>query len=308
VPPTLTRRRAEASTAIEAFTAVPGLPPPDADAATLIATVLGPLFSLVRGKSVVALTGAGLSTESGIPDYRSPEALAKPRRPIHGPDFVRSETVRRRYWARSALGWERMRGAEPNAGHRALAALERAGVVTHVITQNVDRLHRKGGSRSVTELHGALAEVACLACGEIEDRDALQERILALNPAWTSTAAVAAPDGDADLPLAQVEGFVVPGCAACGGVMKPRVVFFGDNVPQPIVKEAFAATDAADLLLVVGSSLAVYSGYRFLRRAVERGISVAIVNRGPVRGEEHATIKVEASTGATLDALARALA
>jgi NAD+-dependent protein deacetylase sirtuin 4 len=271
------------------------------------ADVLDPLTSLVRGKSVVALTGAGLSTESGIPDYRSPEALAKARRPIQGPDFARSEAVRRRYWARSALGWERMRGAEPNAGHRALAALEQAGVVAHVITQNVDRLHRKGGSRSVTELHGALAEVACLACGAIEDRDTLQRRILAHNPDWTSSEAASAPDGDAELPAERVEGFVVPSCVACGGVLKPRVVFFGDSVPRPIVDEAFAATDAAEVLLVVGSSLAVYSGYRFLRRAVERGIAVAIVNRGPVRGEEHAALKIEASPSATLDTLARAL-
>ncbi|MGO9710308.1 MAG: NAD-dependent protein deacetylase [Polyangiaceae bacterium] len=265
------------------------------------------LCALARGKSVVALTGAGLSTESGIPDYRSPEALAKPRRPIHGPEFVRSEAVRRRYWARSALGWERLRGAEPNAGHRALAALERSGVVAHVITQNVDRLHRKGGSRSVTELHGALAEVACLACGALEDRDALQERILALNPGWASPDVPTAPDGDADLATDSVERFLVPECLGCGGVLKPRVVFFGDNVPRAIVDEAFGATEAAGLLLVVGSSLAVYSGYRFLRRAVERRIPVAIVNRGQVRGEEHAVLKIEASTGVTLDALARAL-
>ena len=266
------------------------------------------LFSLVRGRTVVALTGAGLSTESGIPDYRGPEARANPRRPIHGPEFVRSEELRRRYWARSALGWERMRRAEPNDGHRALAALERYGVVAHVVTQNVDRLHRKGGSRSVTELHGALAEVRCLACGAIEDRDAVQERILALNPDWTAGEAPTAPDGDADLPPGRVERFVVPACWQCGGVLKPAVVFFGDNVPRPVVDEAFAAVDAAEVLLVVGTSLAVFSGYRFLRRAVERGIPVAIVNRGPVRGEEHAAVKVEASTGATLDALARALA
>src|SRR5580693_1638253 len=265
------------------------------------------LCELARSKTVLALTGAGLSTESGIPDYRSPQALARPRRPIHGPEFVRSESVRRRYWARSALGWERMRLAEPNAGHRALAALERGGVVVHVVTQNVDRLHRKGGSRSVTELHGALAEVACLACGAIEDRDALQRRILAHNPDWTPSEVATAPDGDAELPAERVEGFVVPSCVACGGVLKPRVVFFGDSVPRPIVDEAFAATDAAELLLVVGSSLAVYSGYRFLRRAVERKIPVAIVYRGPVRGEEHAALKIEASTGATLAALARAL-
>jgi NAD-dependent deacetylase sirtuin 4 len=270
--------------------------------------VIDRLCELVRDKNVVALTGAGLSTESGIPDYRSPEALARPRRPIQGPEFVRSEAVRRRYWARSALGWERMRSAEPNEGHRALAALERSGLLAHVVTQNVDRLHRKAGSRSVTELHGALAEVRCLACGALEDRDDLQERILTLNPGWTSREVATAPDGDADLPSDREERFLVPPCRHCGGVLKPRVVFFGDSVPRPVVDEAFGATDAADLLLVVGSSLAVYSGYRFLRRAVERGTPVAIVNRGPVRGEELAALKIEASTGATLDALARELA
>jgi NAD+-dependent protein deacetylase sirtuin 4 len=270
--------------------------------------VIDQLCALVRGRTVCALTGAGLSTESGIPDYRSPAALARVRRPIHGPEFVRSEAVRRRYWARSALGWERMRHAEPNQGHRALAALERSGVVAHVITQNVDRLHRKGGSRNVTELHGALAEVRCLACGALEDRDALQQRILALNPGWTSRDAPTAPDGDADLPADRMERFIVPSCAPCGGVLKPAVVFFGDNVPRPVVEEAFGAADGAGLLLVVGSSLAVFSGYRFLRRAVERGIPVAIVNCGQVRGEEHASLKIEESTGTTLDALARALA
>jgi NAD-dependent deacetylase sirtuin 4 len=269
------------------------------------------LAALVRGKAVVALTGAGLSTESGIPDYRSPEALARVRRPIQGPEFVRSEAVRRRYWARAALGWEQMRGAVPNAGHRALATLERAGVVAHVITQNVDRLHRKSGQVRVTELHGALAEVACLACGVLEDRDALQARILLLNPGFTARdaalAAVAAiaPDGDAELSPERIDRFVIPACAHCDGVLKPRVVFFGDNVPRPVVDEAFKATDAADVLLVVGSSLAVFSGYRFLRRAVERSIPIAIINRGPVRGEEHAALKLEEGTGATLDALAR---
>lgn len=267
------------------------------------------LVDLVRGRSVAALTGAGLSTESGIPDYRSPEALARgPKRPIHGPEFVRSEAVRRRYWARSVLGWERIRAAQPNAGHRALAALEACGAVARVVTQNVDRLHHKAGSRRVTELHGALAEVACLACGALEGRDALQVRLLALNPGWSARAAAIAPDGDAELAAEAVERFVVAPCAACGGVLKPRVVFFGDNVPRPTVDEAFAATDAADVLLVAGSSLAVFSGYRFLRRAVERGTPVAIVNRGPVRGEEHATVKVEASTGSTLERLAAVLA
>lgn len=270
--------------------------------------VIDRLCGLVRGKAVVALTGAGLSTESGIPDYRSPEALARARPRIQGPEFVRSDAVRRRYWARSALGWEQMRRAEPNDGHRALAALERSGVVVHVITQNVDRLHHKGGSHNVIELHGALAEVGCLTCGALEDRDALQARILTMNPGWTSRDVPNAPDGDADLPADRVERFLVPGCVTCGGVLKPGVVFFGDSVPRPLVDAAFGAADAADLLLVVGSSLAVYSGYRFLRRAVERGTPVAIVNRGQVRGEEHAALKIDAGAGATLDALARALA
>jgi NAD-dependent SIR2 family protein deacetylase len=171
----------------------------------------------------------------------------------------------------------------------------------------VDRLHRKAGSVRVTELHGALAEVVCLACGELEDRDELQLRLLAANPGWLDLEATVAPDGDADLPADRVDTFVVPACSRCGGVLKPRVVFFGENVPRGTVDEAFAALDRAQVLLVVGSSLAVFSGYRFLRRAVERGIPVAIVNRGPVRGEEHAVVKVEQSAGETLEALARAL-
>ena len=269
--------------------------------------MLDRLCALARGKTVVALTGAGLSTESGIPDYRSPEAMTRARQPIHGPEFVRSPSVRKRYWGRSALGWERMRAAQPNTGHRALASLEHSGRLSRIVTQNVDRLHHKAGSRRVIELHGALAEVACLSCGAFEDRDALQARILALNPGWTTLDVTTAPDGDAELSAEQVEAFEVPGCATCGGVLKPRVVFFGDNVPRTTVDEAFAAVDAAELLLVVGSSLAVYSGYRFLRRAVERRIPVAIVNRGPVRGEEHAAVKVEQSTGVFLEALARQL-
>jgi NAD-dependent SIR2 family protein deacetylase len=200
-----------------------------------------------------------------------------------------------------------MRAAQPNPGHRAIAALEQQGIVVHVVTQNVDRLHHKAASRRVTELHGALAEVACLSCGALEERDALQARLLALNPGWTAGGALAAPDGDAELPADRVERFQVAACTACGGVLKPRVVFFGDTVPRAVVAEAFEAVDASEVLLVVGSSLAVFSGYRFLRRAVERGIPVAIINRGPVRGEEHAAVKIEASTGETLSALARAI-
>ncbi len=270
--------------------------------------MLDALAELMRAGGVVALTGAGLSTESGIPDYRSPASLARARRPIQGPEFVRSEAVRRRYWARAVLGWDRMRGAEPNAGHRAIAALEARGVVDAVVTQNVDRLHHKAGSRRVTELHGALAEVVCLGCGALEDRDALQARLLARNPGWTEMAADDAPDGDADLPASHIEAFHPVGCARCEGTLKPRVVFFGDSVPRPVVDEAFAAVDAARLLLVVGTSLAVFSGYRFLRRAVERAIPVAIVNLGSVRGQEHATLKIERSTGATLELVSERLA
>jgi NAD-dependent SIR2 family protein deacetylase len=257
-------------------------------------------------RRVVALTGAGISTESGIPDYRSPEALARPRRPIHGPEFVRSAKLRRRYWARAVVGWEHFRRARPGAAHVALAALEERGVVRSVITQNVDRLHHAAGSRRVLELHGALAEVVCLDCGFLEDRDELQTRMRRENLPWFAEngPARAAPDGDADLPDELVERFEVPVCTRCHGVLKPNVVFFGENVARDLVDEAFAAVDDAEALLVAGTSLAIFSGYRFLRRAVERTIPVAIVNRGPVRGEEHARIKVEASTGETLAALA----
>jgi NAD-dependent deacetylase sirtuin 4 len=265
------------------------------------------LAERLRGGRVAVLTGAGVSTESGIPDYRSPEALARPRRPISGPDFVRSESVRRRYWARAMAGWDSFRRASPGDSHHAIAHLEAQGVVSRVITQNVDRLHHAAGSRHVIELHGTLAEVACLDCGGVEDRDAVQVRMVAANTAWagrTSRDAVAAPDGDAELADDMIAAFEVPTCTACGGVLKPCVVFFGENVPRRVVDEAFATVDGADGLLVAGTSLAVFSGYRFLRRAAERGAWIAIVNRGPVRGEEHAALKIEASTGAVLRELA----
>src|SRR5580692_9120311 len=268
---------------------------------------------VARGR-VVVLTGAGVSTESGIPDYRSPEALARPRRPITGPEFLRSAAVRRRYWARASAGWERIRLARPGPAHHAIADLEQRGAVTCVITQNVDRLHQAAGSRRVIELHGALAEVTCLDCGRFEDRDAVQARLREANAAWdgrhamAAQGAQAAPDGDADLSDEAVAAFAVPDCAICGGVLKPHVVFFGENVPRIVVDRAFAALDDADALLVAGTSLAVFSGYRFLRRAAERGIWIGIVNRGPVRGEDQAALKIEASTGRVLTELASALA
>ncbi len=267
------------------------------------------LDRMLRGGKVVALTGAGVSTESGIPDYRSPEAAKRVRRQIHGPEFVRSSALRHRYWARAMAGWETFRQAEPGASHRALARLEEAGLVDALITQNVDRLHHKAGSERIVELHGALAEVICLACGVVESRDHVQDRMRAANPDWLEAGlnGRAAPDGDADLRDEEIAGFVVPACELCGGALKPKVVFFGENVPREVVDRAFALVDGADALLVAGTSLAVFSGYRFLRRAAERKIPIAIVNRGPVRGEEHAAVKIEESTGDVLSALATRL-
>ncbi len=266
------------------------------------------IAALLRGKRVVALTGAGLSTESGIPDYRSPEALKRPRRPIQGPEFVKSAKLRRRYWARAMVGWESFRRAQPNAGHQALAALEKSGALVGLITQNVDRLHHKAGSRKVVELHGALADVICLECHRMEERDDVQARMREENPSWIDGAVPLAPDGDAELADDLVDRFVPPSCGVCGGAMKPDVVFFGHNVAKPVVDRAFAMLDEAEALLVAGTSLAVFSGYRFLMKAAERGMTIAIVNRGPVRGEERATLKVDAAAGDALTDLVRRMA
>lgn len=265
------------------------------------------LIERLRGRRFAVLTGAGVSTESGIPDYRSPEAAARERRPIHGPEFVRSAALRQRYWARAMAGWERFRLARPGPSHLALAQLEDRGLVSGLVTQNVDRLHRMAGSRRVTELHGALAEVVCLDCGVLEDRDAVQARMREENPGWPSGAAAMAPDGDAELPDSVIERFTAPSCVPCGGVLKPNVVFFGHNVSKPIVDEAYEVVARAEALLVAGTSLAVFSGYRFLLRASDLKVPIVIVNRGPVRGEERAALKVEESTGDTLAALAREL-
>jgi NAD+-dependent protein deacetylase sirtuin 4 len=269
--------------------------------------LLDSLAALVRAGDVVALTGAGISTESGIPDYRSPEALTRIRKPIHGPEFIRSSKLRQRYWARAMAGWSRFRSAQPNVAHVALARLESAGNLLSIVKQNVDRLHQSAGSKNVHELHGALAEVTCLACGVLEARDDLQIRMSELNPNWIDGPTPMAPDGDAELSADLVDRFVVPACVACGGALKPRVVFFGENVAKSVVDAAFAEVDRARALLVVGTSLAVFSGFRFLRRAAERKIPIAIVNRGAVRGEEHAMLKIEKSTGDTLEALAARL-
>jgi NAD-dependent deacetylase sirtuin 4 len=265
------------------------------------------LVSLTWGKTIVALAGAGLSTESGIPDYRGPETARRARNPMQARQFHTDPRARARYWARSMSGWPRIAAAQPNVGHQALAALERTGVLAGVITQNVDGLHHAAGSNRVVELHGALARVRCLGCGSIEPRASLQERLIAYNPGWAVRSAPIAPDGDADLDGGLFDDFRVPVCLGCEGVLKPDVVFFGENV-QPHVKDsAFSLFDEGEVLLVVGSSLAVYSGFRFVRRASERGIPVVIVNLGPTRGDELATLCIDARLGEVLPRFVEAL-
>lgn len=265
------------------------------------------LYALLARRRVVALTGAGCSTESGIPDYRGQGRPARGRSPIQHDAFVRRPEVRQRYWARSTAGWGRLASARPNPGHRALAELERAGVLGGVITQNVDRLHQAAGSVRVIELHGALAEVRCLGCGTRRSRAALQERLLADNPGWLDLAAQAAPDGDADLPAEIVAAFRVPGCEGCGGVLMPDVVFFGGHVGPATLQAAWSLLEEAEALLVVGSSLAVYSGYRFVRRAADRGLPLAVINLGPTRADPLAHVKLQARAGEALPRLAARL-
>ena len=265
------------------------------------------LSRLLRGRRTVVLTGAGCSTESGIPDYRGPGTRARARNPIQHREFLSRPEVRARYWARSLIGWPRFSSARPNAAHHALAALEREGHVLGLITQNVDRLHHAAGSQRVIELHGALARVRCLACGQLEPRDALQERLLALNPGFTVPSAESRPDGDAELAEEWTRSFQVATCTRCEGTLKPDVVFFGDNVPAPTVEQAFALVDAAEALVIVGSSLAIYSGFRFLQRAVARGVPVGLVNVGECRGTELMTVRVEALAGEVLPRVAAAL-
>ncbi|HEY4242915.1 MAG TPA: NAD-dependent protein deacetylase [Kofleriaceae bacterium] len=270
---------------------------------------IAPLIELVRGRRIVALTGAGCSTESGIPDYRGPQTPPRTRPPIQHREFADKPAIRQRYWARSVLGWERFAAAQPNAAHAALAELEERGLLAGVITQNVDGLHGRAGSREVVELHGALARVRCLDCGDATTRDELQARLLAANPGWLSRAAGVdiQPDGDADLPDALVDGFALAACEACAGTLMPDVVFFGGSVPRATLDAAWALFDRAEALLVVGSSLAVFSGYRFVRRAAEREIPVAILNHGPTRGDPHAAVRLDARAGEALPALAAAL-
>lgn len=256
---------------------------------------------------VVALTGAGCSTASGIPDYRDEQGDWKRKPPVQLRDFVTSVPTRRRYWARALLGWRRFAGAAPNGAHRALAALEAAGRLVHLITQNVDGLHQRAGSRRVTDLHGRLDEVECLACGARVARAAFQAELEDRNPQWLSWSAGMAPDGDADLEGVDFEAFRIPACAACGGVLKPAVVFFGEAIPPERSREALAAVEAADALLVVGSSLMVWSGFRLVRAAAEKGLPVAAVNRGRTRADHLLQLKLESPCADTLSEAAARL-
>lgn len=274
------------------------------------AETLQPLVDLLRGRAVAVLAGAGCSTESGIPDYRGPESSLRARKPVQYQEFVRSEAARVRYWARGTVGWPRFSAARPNAGHHALAELENAGVVRGIITQNVDGLHHAAGSRRVVELHGSLASVRCLECGGAVPRDAFQQRLLATNAAWAERLAgevEQAPDGDAELPAWAMESFQVPACEGCGGMMKPDVVFFGENVPREWVDDAWRLYGEAEVLLVAGSSLTVYSGRRFIYRAQEDGIPIAVLNLGPTRADDVAAVKVDGRLGTLLPQLAAAL-
>jgi len=259
------------------------------------------LAALVRGARTLVLTGAGLSTDSGIPDYRGPGSV--PRNPMTYEQFVGDAGFRRHYWARNHVGWRHMAATRPNDGHRAITALEAAGHVTGVVTQNVDTLHQRAGTRTVVDLHGSYDRVTCLGCGTLVTREALDARLTALNPGFRESHGPVddieiAPDADAVIEA--TAGFVVAPCETCGGILKPDIVYFGEQVPRERVERAFALVDDADVLLVAGSSLTVHSGLRFVRHAARRGTPVAIVNRGATRGDDLATLRLDAGTSETL--------
>lgn len=259
---------------------------------------------VLRGRRIAVLTGAGVSTDSGIPDYRGEGAPV--RTPMTFQQFVGSADYRKRYWAGSHLGWKTFVAAGPNAGHRAIADLESAGIAGGVITQNVDGLHLQAGSQRVVDLHGSLDRVRCLTCGQFYARDAVAERLARANP-WLETpeAIELAPDGDVQ--IADVAAFVTPDCSVCGGILKPDVVFFGEFVPREKFDEASALMQRADALLVAGSSLVVNSGIRLLEQAHRRRLPVVIINRGPTKGDARAAVKIDAGTSETLVALAERL-
>jgi NAD-dependent SIR2 family protein deacetylase len=263
------------------------------------------LVALLAGRRVAVLTGAGISTDSGIPDYRGPDS--PPANPMTIRQFTSSRAFRQRYWARNHLGWRHMAQTLPNAGHQALAHLERAGVISGIITQNVDLLHTKAGSRNVINLHGTYAQVVCLDCGHTMSRAALADELEAANPGFAERAEklggiAVAPDADAVVTDTQSFRFI--DCPSCAGMLKPDIVYFGESVRKEIVAQAYSLIDESDALLVAGSSLTVFSGYRFVRQAAALGMPIAIVNRGPTRGDDLATVKVDSGCSPMLALLA----
>lgn len=263
------------------------------------------LVNVLAGRRVAVLTGAGLSTDSGIPDYRGPDS--PPSNPMTIRQFTSDPVFRQRYWARNHVGWRHMDSTAPNAGHRALAALEHAGVVPGVITQNVDLLHTKAGSRVVVNLHGTYARVVCLACGFTVSRAVLADQLEALNPGFierTEAVGGIAVAPDADAMVSETASFRYVDCPRCGGMLKPDIVYFGESVAKTVVDEAYSIVDTSDALLVAGSSLTVFSGYRFVRHAAAHHKPVAIINRGPTRGDHLATVKLDNGCSEMLTLLA----
>ncbi|GAB3577472.1 NAD-dependent protein deacetylase [Amycolatopsis endophytica] len=271
-------------------------------------TSLDDVAAIVGAGGVVVLSGAGLSTESGIPDYRGASGSLRRHTPMTYQEFVGAEHARRRYWARSHLGWRTIARAHPNDGHRAVATLRAAGLVDGVITQNVDGLHHAAGTADAIELHGSLDRVVCLSCRGTSPREELDHRLRAANPGFSATTTRVNPDGDADLADADVRGFRVVPCPYCDGVLKPDVVFFGENVEPSRVDRCYRLVDDASALLVLGSSLTVMSGLRFVRRAAEAGKPVAIINQGPTRGDKYASVRVDRPLGRALTDLTSRMA
>jgi NAD-dependent SIR2 family protein deacetylase len=259
----------------------------------------------LAGGDVFVLSGAGVSTDSGIPDYRDEHGAWKGREPIQYRDFVASDAVRRRYWARSMLGFPLMESARPNTAHRALAALEARGSLSLLVTQNVDGLHGRAGSQSVVDLHGRLDQVRCLGCGALTARSTLQSELVARNPNFVRANAIVKPDGDAELTDVDYQRFDIAPCAECGGILKPHVVFFGENVPVERVTRAMGALEQAKLLLIAGTSLMVFSGFRFARAAMRFGVPIAIVNRGVTRADELCALNIQGNVGAILSEAVR---
>jgi len=262
---------------------------------------------LQRYPKLMVLTGAGCSTAAGLGDYRDKTGNWKRKQPITGQTFIGNEAARKRYWARSSVGWPSFSKARPTAAHVALRALQCSGHITLLVTQNVDRLHQKAGHENVIDLHGVLASVSCIDCRLSQARDTFQDQLLQANPWLGELSAAHAPDGDADLESDKIDSMVLPACERCCGILKPDVVFFGETVPKPTVQSAMQGLADADALLVAGSSLMVYSGFRFCREALRLGKPICIVNDGVTRADDSARLKIEGDCGLRLQTLATSL-